>query len=426
VAATDEETHLNARSLTFAAALLLSLALSPGSRAEQRTLPTWAELMKEMQPIGDASADEYVGRDDPQGRQDYFRFLHEMMSQAYFALQYQDPKYPDFWPMFNQVYTYGFANPDDSYYQAAIEGAGIYRISGVRGTTRIVDFEIGSGEFVPYGKGTLGPTLAHYDLDRDTKRGKGGRFEVILSAERPKYWQGDWWKLAPTATFIWVRQRAYDWKNEVDGRFAIERLDTPAARPRRSAEELGAALRQLPKWTAAWSASLHRMFIKRLRDEGLVNKVVAQDLSKQGGIEGQRYLQGIFEIGADEALIVETAIPTQCRYWGWHLADLYTDTLDWMNRQTHLNGFTARIDKDGKFRAVISAKDPGVPNWLDVVDHRSGMIIGRWKECSSYPQPTVTKVKFSEVHAHLPTVTPAQRDATIRERRAAAQMRRRW
>jgi hypothetical protein len=414
------------------AVVSLALMLGTSSRAEEtQPLPTWKELMEELALIGDAQADRFAGKDDPQARQDYFRFLHEMMSQAYFALQYQDPRHPDFWPMFNQVYTYGFANPDDSYYQAAIEDSGVYRISGVRGTTRIVDFEIGSGLFIPYGKGELGPTLAHYDLDRDVKIKQDGTFEVILSAERPTDWKGDWWKLDKGATFLWVRQRAYDWKNEVDGRFAIERLDTPAARPRRTAEEYAAGMRQLPKWTAAWGEWMSGTMVNKfLREKGLINKVEPLDLSKLGGITTQRYVQGIFELEPDEALILETDVPQPCRYWSWHLADLYTDTLDWMNRHSHLNGFTAKLDKDGKFRAVISAKDPGVPNWLDTVDHKSGMIVGRWKECASYPIPKVLKVKVDEIRKHLPpdtpTVTLAQREAEIRARRQAAQMRRRW
>lgn len=408
--------------------LLMSLGLAAHAE-EAPPPPSWNALMQELAPIGDAAAEKLIDPTDPQARQDLFRFLHEMMSQAFFALQMQDPRYPDFWPMFNQVYAYGFANPDDAYYQAAIEEDGVYRISGVRGTTRIVDFEVGSGDFVPYGKGRLGPTLAHYDLDADVHLDKAGRFEVVLSAERPKDWKGDWWKLDKTATFLWVRQRAYDWTNEVDGRFAIERLDLPAARPRDSADRVAAGLRQLPAWTAAW-AEWRAQWIKRLKDKGLVNKVEAQDLSKQGGIANQRYLQGLFDLQPDEALILETSIPKECRYWGFQLADEMTNTLDWMNRQSSLNGFTTRRDGDGKVRIVIASRDPGVPNWLDVVEHRRGMIVGRWKECSSYPEPTITKLKVADVRAALPVDTPSvsadAREASIRARREAVQLRRRW
>jgi hypothetical protein len=421
---------VNAHKLGNAALAAVGIAWSMTTVAEAPALPTWSEITQPLVPIGDLAADKLVDPKDPLARQDLYRFLHEMMSQAYFALQYQDPRYPDFWPMFNQVYAYGFANPDDSYYQAVVEDSGVYRISGYRGTTRVADFEVGSGEFAPYGRGALAPTLKHYDLDHDVKiRKRDGWFEVVLSAERPKDWKDGWWKLDPKATFIWVRQISYDWKNEVDGRFAIERLDVPAAKPRDSAERIAEGLRELPKWTANW-ADWRQQWIKRLYDKGLINKVVAFDLSKTGGITNQSYLQGLFDLQPDEALILETEVPKPCRYWAFQLTDEQTNTLDWMNRQSSLNGFTAKLDKDGRFRAVISARDPGVPNWLDVVDHQRGMIVGRWKECSSYPEPTVTKVKVADVRRYLPadtaTISAQQRDAQIRAQREAVQLRRRW
>jgi hypothetical protein len=105
-------------------------------------------------------------------------------------------------------------------------------------------------------------------------------------------------------------------------------------------------------------------------------------------------------------------------------------SVDWMNRQSSLNGLTARLDDDGKLRIVISLADPGVPNWLDTAERNTGMIYGRWTECSEAPQTRTLKVKLGEIRAHLPpatpSVSPAERDAAIRLRRKAVQMRRRW
>ncbi len=53
----------------------------------------------------------------------------------------------------------------------------------------------------------------------------------------------DWRTLPPQSNYLLVRQIAYDWVQEVDGRIAIERLDRPAAKPRDSAAEREAALR---------------------------------------------------------------------------------------------------------------------------------------------------------------------------------------
>jgi hypothetical protein len=106
------------------------------------------------------------------------------------------------------------------------------------------------------------------------------------------------------------------------------------------------------------------------------------------------------------------------------------NTIDYSNRQSSINGYTARLDKDGKFRAVITATDPGVPNWLDTAGYTQGTLFGRWKECSSFPTPQLRRVKVADVRKYLPAETPTvsaeERDKAIRLRRLGAQMRKRW
>ena len=398
--------------------------------AASSTLPEWSSYMKDLVPIGERYVDKLKDPNDPVLRQRLYMFSYEMLAQGYFNLLYQDAKHPDFWPMFNQVFPVGFANPDDSYYQALLEGDGVYKISGYRGTTYMVDFQVGSGDFTPRGEGRMGPTQANYDLDRDVHVKKDGSFEVILSPERPTGWKGDWWKLSKTATFLWVRQIAYDWVKEVDGRFAIERLNTPAIKPRDTAEEIAVKMKRIPVWTDAWTKTMVGWNERTFKGNTPVNAVDVIDFSNQGGISTQRYIMGVFDIQADEALVLETEIPKPCRYWMFQLTDELTDSIDWTNRQSTVNGHSARLDKDGKFRAVISSKDPGVPNWLDVADYQRGLIVGRWKECASYPKPSVQKVKVADVRKYLPAdtplVTPEARDAHIRVMRKAVQLRRRW
>lgn len=81
-------------------------------------------------------------------------------------------------------------------------------------------------------------------------------------------------------------------------------------------------------------------------------------------------------------------------------------------------------------RIVISAKDPGVPNWLDTAGHPLGVVQGRWTDCNSQPVPSTKKVLLEEVRDHLPADTPVvtaeERQKIIRERRAAYQQRIRW
>ena len=227
-----------------------------------------------------------------------------------------------------------------------------------------------------------------------------------------------------------VRQIAYNWLREVDGRFGIERLDRPAIKPRLSAQEIEANLRQISSAADTWTR-LPTGRLKSYITDGLINKVVVRDLSAQGGFTTkQLYVEGLIDINDDEALIYETDVPKHCRYWNIVTNDSLWNTVDYTNRQSSLNGYSARIDKDGKFRAVVSATDPGVPNWLDTAGYKQGSLFGRWLQCDTTPTPTVTRVKLADVRKYLPADTPVvtveARDATLRLRRKGVQMRRRW
>jgi hypothetical protein len=101
-----------------------------------------------------------------------------------------------------------------------------------------------------------------------------------------------------------------------------------------------------------------------------------------------------------------------------------------VNRQSSLNDATAHVDCDGRFRAVISKRDPGVPNWLDKAAWPWGIIQMRLNQANRYPDPTIRKVPVAEVRDHLPadtpTITPDERREQLRRRREGAQLRRIW
>lgn len=388
----------------------------------------WRAHVEPLAPIGGRMAALMRDPNDPQLRQELYKFLYSQIGAAYFGLVFASPEHPDFWPMFNEAFNEGFPNPDDAYYLTVIDDDGVYKISGYRGTVRMLDLQVGSGPLNARGTGSFGPTLANYDFDK-LHLGKDGAFEVVLSPSRPIGWKGDWWKLDPKATYLLVRQRAYDLLREVDGRLAIERLDRPAIRPRATTQELEAKLRDIPAWVEGWT-KFSIEWVKRLRNQGLVNKLQVKDYSYTSGLSTQRYIEGVFDLESDDALLIETEVPKHCRYWNFQLTDELWSSVGYINRQSTLNGRTARLDKDGKFRAVVSAQDPGVPNWLDNGGLKQGLVYGRWTGCDSHPLPSVTKIKVAEVRKYLPadtpTITAEARDAAIRLHRKGVQLRRRW
>lgn len=100
------------------------------------------------------------------------------------------------------------------------------------------------------------------------------------------------------------------------------------------------------------------------RDHHGVNVLTrSKKIESIGGMPNQVYYDGAYEIDDDEALVIETALPRTCVYWSVLVADDRFSTVDWANHQSSLNESRTRIDRDGKLRAVISKRDPGVQNW---------------------------------------------------------------
>jgi hypothetical protein len=390
----------------------------------------WRSLVEPLEPITGHLLNLLSNKHDPLVRHELYQFLFSQVAVAYLGRLYNNPDYPDFVPMYSSIFNQGFPNPDDTIAITPIRGEGHYKISGVRGSVRHVTFQVGSGTLIPYGTGTYGPSLADYNIDTATIADNGS-FEVVLSPERPADYDGDWWYLDEKATYIVVRQRAYDWMNEVDGRFAIERIDIPAVRPRPDVAYLKENLAAVSQWTEmSGRMSLDGPWVKNLREANLVNRVTTKNYAAISGHAKQFYVEGLYDIKEDEALILETAVPESCTYWGFHLTDELWRSIDWYHRQSSLNGFTAHIDSDGRLRIVISQRDPGVANWLDTAERERGIIYGRWTECDDIPQPTMIKVKIADVRTHLPADTQVidleTRDQMIRQRCKAAQMRKRW
>ena len=385
----------------------------------------WKDYVERLAPVGDAVRKAVPHPDDPQALQETWLTLFSALANGYLGHVYAHPDYPEFVSMFNTALNLYAPNPDYMYTWTPITGTGVYRLRGFRNTARFVEFSILDGY---YALGTNKGTFALIDVD-GLKLGADTSFELILSQERPLGYAGDWIALEPRASNILLRSVCYDWVRERDAMVSIERMDVPAVRPRRSAIETSARLAALPSWVETGLIKAYQRFAD-LESRKLRNRIDVHDYVPMGGTLGQVYLEGLFDLAEDEALILETDIPKSVRYWGFLVTDDQFGTVDWMNRQSSLNGHQASLDEDGKFRGVVCSRDPGVPNWLDTGDYRYGGIQGRWNKADSCPMPTTKKVKLRNLREHLPPETPtvsaAARDLQLRERRMGAQFRRRW
>ena len=384
----------------------------------------WAERVASFGSTSDLLA-LLANPADPQLAAEAERLFFLTLASGWFTA-FADPDQPDFVPAVNTHLNAVGTNPDFIYGTASIEGSGSYVISGERGDGLFLLLDIvagGLGVMEP-----LGPSLGTLDFDTLSLDAEG-RFSLLLSAEKPVDWTGDWHRLDPSARSLSIRQASYTWGEGREARIAIERIDKAHAARRWSAEEIAERLTAL----AAYPKRLSGMalgFIKSQRDKGLWNALEHDDWAGRGGVQGQQYYQGLFKLEPGQVLLLETELPERVRYWNIQLSDLMWNSVDWMNRQSSLNGGQARLDGDGKFRAVIAADDPGVPNWLDTGGNHEGAIMLRWTEASSGPAPTLRLVNLADLRSHLPPetpfVSPEERDSQLRARRRGVQLRRRW
>jgi len=386
------------------------------------TFPDWSEFVDLLKPAGGAAALTF----EPASaalRAEVYRQLIMNIALGYFMYFQMDPDYPDWIPFLNSAFLLQ-PNPDDTYYLAAVDPKGTYRISGERGSVRIFTFALG---YEPMGTSErIGGGLGQLDADTDLSVAPDGTFEFILSAERPQT-RSHWWPMPAEARTVLVRQRSYDWGRERDARFAIERLDQQGLKPRMPAADIDRRLRDL---LGGFTGRLSRIWLnyqRKLRDSGVVNRVEFTGFA--GALPVQVYWQGVYDLKEDEALILETELPKNVRYWNVQINDGLWNAAEYVYRQSSLNGHQARLDADGKFRAVIAARDPGVPNWLDTCRYLQGTLVGRWYAADSHPLPTLMRVPLANVRQHLPptpAISTAERAAQIRARAVGAQLRRRW
>ena len=364
--------------------------------------------------------------DDPEYRADVYRQIMMQLSYGYFAFFHADAEHPDWSPLWNPVYTLQ-PNPDDIYLYCPISSDYKYRIVGNRGTIKMLTMNTQAAlSGMPGHIDRTGEFYADLD-DGDLQIDAKGDFEVLLSTERPAGHTGNWLQIKPGAVSLMTRYRSYDWGNEIDPVMSIECLNPTGLKKRLSPEEILERIENIAQMPARCTKLFYSMQ-NAVRESVGVN--VFEPVRYGGALSRQIYLPAVFEFEDDEALILETDLPEVRRYWNFQLNDPYFNAIEYVYRLSSTNGHFAKLSSDGRFRAVISLQDPGVPNWLDPAGFKQGTIYGRWYDCDSAPMPTLKRVKLAELRTHLPadtpTVTPEQRADELRRRVRACQRRRRW
>jgi hypothetical protein len=369
-------------------------------------------------------------RQDPLVQQEVAQLALGAITSGGIAMLGSDVDHPMFLPLNGLIFGVGQPNADTVYKSANVDPAGVYRLRGKRGTLRmfiIAQHGPTPGDPVTNAPRMSGPAKGDIDINALPVDSQG-RFDLIVSPQRPTGYGGSWWRLEPGTAKLMARLVSSDWAREKDPTLSIERLDKAVSRQRPNAAGLQVRLARLSAY-ANFIGPLLVTDPAELKAAGIVNRLVPKTLDR-GLLAGQYYYHGAYDLTDDDALLIEVKVPAQCRYWSIILTNHLYVTTDWSNNQSSLNDSQARVDSDGTLRVVVSARDPGVPNWIDTAGYPQGLVQGRWFGCGEAPVPSARKLAIGEVRGAIPTstpvVTPGQREQQIRERRSALQQRPLW
>lgn len=374
--------------------------------------------MQHLAEAGDRLAALMAERDEPAADVDGFVALLGATMDTYLNQVSADPDFPTFVPCCGYYQHLGSPNPDTVYRRAPVDPAGTYRITGEVGNARqvtIMPFTARMGSAEPF-------DLADLTIRPD------GRFDVLVSADRPHGHAGDWWPMGAETASLWLRTVSDDWGNEREPRVAIRRVDGPRRRPRPAPASIEAKLAILGM-IVEQSIGYGVRHTDELIADGYVNQLQLVDYGPQGGMPLQWYHEGVFELGDGEGLLLEATMPPGCDYFSFSLTDRMFVTLDWVHAPTTRNRNQAALDDDGVLRVVVAHDDPGIRNWMDTTGHRRGVVQCRWIGSAEAPVLTTRVVRLDALASDLPgaaRVTAEERERELDARRVGAQLRSLW
>jgi hypothetical protein len=314
----------------------------------------------------------------------------------------------------------GLDNPDTLYFSARIRDDADYVVTGRRGGTADLSFQILNGDYSP---ADVPDSLSAFD-DRDIEINPDGTFELRFGPAKENAGR-NYFVLGPRAAMLLVREVWSDWTAS-PGTIAIQRVDRIGLAP-----ELGDELKLGKRYNAAAKTLVQQLKTFLQFPEWFYLKLPVNTMTEPrltpGGLATQYSAVGHYDLADDEALIV-TVPKSDAPYQGFQLGTMWYISMDFVNHQTSLTADQAHVDPDGLLRFVISERNPGLANWLETTGHPRGYLQIRWqrtsREFTPADGPQVEKVRLDELGAKLPhyeqaQVTPEQWRARIAARQAA-------
>ena len=362
----------------------------------------WREVCERMIVVGERLLDASYPADSLDRTAGFIHLTEQLMCWLGWSVFHADPRRPFFQRQNDLITQWGGPNADNVYRHARVEPGRRYRIRGQMYSCSDFILAVRRGFMHMPTWGTIFELTAS-----DLGLGPGDEIDLIAG-------EGGQIDLPDGAVMISIREYYFDWKAEQPALFTIECLDEDALEPapRLAGDELAARLRDAASAVEV-SLDYWNTYMKERRSTQPDN-TFTPPLKLENGLDAARYIHCIWDLGPDDALVVDCDVPDS-RYWSWQLYQLgWFDLVDTVERQTSLNHTEAVIDGD-RVQVVVSARDPGVANWLDTGGRRNGLLMLRWFwPRGENPEPVTRVVPVAELSG---PVTPEERADALRRRR---------
>ncbi len=352
----------------------------------------WVDFCDNLKAAGAALAYPGTPRDAFQ-QAEGIRYLSRLVRAGLEAyVEHNDPAFPSLNRMVHETVKLGADNPDNHYLNAQINGKYEYRITGKRNTIHYVGFFTQNGNYGTTGGLSPCGVLEHFELKTD----EDGNFEIILS-KQPK---GDnWLKIEDDTSLLMVRQTYLDREKEspIDAR--IEVIDGKKFPDPITPEQVDEGLRT----AALFVAGAPFLFAKWAKGfQKHTNKLPIFDpevSNAAGGDANIIYHHSHWKLSEDEALVIKV-MPPECDTWNFQLNNYWMESLDYRYFPICINKHSAKKEKDGSLKIVVSHKHTDNPNWLSTCGHSEGTMCWRWYRLADGVdpvEPTCKVVKISEL-----------------------------
>jgi hypothetical protein len=341
-----------------------------------KTLDAWRFVQQVLADVTHAVTDDAT---DERELLDGLRVIAKVTGLCTELTVQADAERPHFFDMCSDTRMIGGPNPDGRYLLAMIRGDRTYRVTGTRGSTAYLGFQVLAGT------GLTPRRMAGYLSDTDLKCDSGS-FALVFSATEPpvdSLAAAQWVPIPPDASSIVVREYIGDPDTEEPATMTIECVDAQPLRPITDVE--AAEQFTAMAWTIVKLSTLHRTIKPELLTQP--NTLLTAEAAELGSADttpDNLYMIGTFGLEADQSLVLEFS-PPDTRYWNVTLESIWHECLEPRHRRSSVTNKAIRRDPDGIVRIAIGANDFGHGHWLDTGGRRRGFVVLRWLDNPEAP-----------------------------------------